>query len=207
MVEAEKTRRTQAERRARILESAEFLFKAKGFHDCGIAAIAEHAGVHVAQIYRDFPGKEGLIEALVRTGLSRVIADMGFALRDVDVRGGIHKWVRETVAAAQQSGPGRLISEIFAEAARNPAVADILCQEETAARCSLIGILENYFQKEKSYASLEAIAELLLTLNFGFYARLAAVPSVDPENLAVIVEEALIAILQPPPLNVDVASE
>jgi AcrR family transcriptional regulator len=207
MVEAEKPRRTKAERMARVLESAELLFKEKGFHDCGIAAIAEHAGVHVVQIYRDFPGKEGLIEALVRNGLSRAIADMGLALCDVDVREGVRKWVRATIEAARQPGPSRLIAETFAEATRNPAIADILRQEEAAARDSLVGILESYFREEKSRASLEAMADLLLTLNFGLSTRLAAVPPVNPENLAEIIERALIAVLRPPSRDTDAISE
>lgn len=197
MVEADKPRRTQAERRMRVLDSAEFLFKEKGFHDCGVAAIAERAGVHVAQIYRDFPGKEGLIEALVRQGLGRVIEDMGAALRKADLREGVRQWLQETIAAAREPGPGRLISEIFAEASRNPAVGQIIAQREAEARRTLIGVLDEHFAGSRTEGSVEAIAELLMMLNFSFYTRLAAAPLADFSGLAVVVERALMAVLCP----------
>lgn len=116
----EKSRRTQAERRARVLCSAEELFLARGFHECSMAAIAEHSGVHVAQIYRDFTSKEGLVEASVRTGLGTVIASVGEAVRAPDIRSSLHHWLRATVDSAPRPGPWQLISEIAAEAMAIP---------------------------------------------------------------------------------------
>lgn len=193
----EKSRRTQAERRARVLCSAEELFLARGFHECSMAAIAEHSGVHVAQIYRDFTSKEGLVEASVRTGLGTVIASVGEAVRAPDIRSSLHHWLRATVDSAPRPGPWQLISEISAEAIRNPAIARILRQEELSARLALTDLLAERLGSSHSPSRLRAIAEFLLTLNLGIFVRNTLVPATDPEGLADVAEEALMAILHP----------
>lgn len=198
VAEAEKIRRTKAERQILVLKTAARLFREKGFHDCGIATIAEHSGVHVAQIYRDFPGKEGVVEALVRSGLGRTTAAIEDALHGGDVRANLHRWVCSTMEAARECNPGGLILEIFAEATHNPAVAAILRQEEAVARRSLVAALEQCFGATRPREDLEGLAELLLAVNFGFYIRLALVPPASPENVTQLVEQSLLTLLQPP---------
>jgi AcrR family transcriptional regulator len=55
--------------RERILASARELFAAHGFKGTTTAAIARHAGVNEALIFRHFPGKKDLYTAILRAKL------------------------------------------------------------------------------------------------------------------------------------------
>ncbi|HEV3264478.1 MAG TPA: TetR/AcrR family transcriptional regulator [Acidimicrobiales bacterium] len=59
--------------RARILQAAEEVFSANGL-SAPIDLVAEQAGVGVGTVYRHFPTKEALFEAIVLTGLQELVA-------------------------------------------------------------------------------------------------------------------------------------
>lgn len=54
------------DKREKILNAAEELFEANGFHATGIDAISTHAGVTKRTLYKHFSSKEGLIKAVLR---------------------------------------------------------------------------------------------------------------------------------------------
>ena len=58
--------------RARILQAAEEVFAANGL-SAPIDLVAEQAGVGVGTVYRHFPTKEALFEAIVLTGLQELV--------------------------------------------------------------------------------------------------------------------------------------
>ncbi len=60
--------------RARILEAAEVVFASEGI-EAPVDAIAEKAGVGVGTLYRHFPTKEQLCEAILMERLSALAAD------------------------------------------------------------------------------------------------------------------------------------
>jgi len=57
--------------RERVLEAARDVFAIRG-HDAQVDEIARHAGVGVGTVYRHFPTKEGLLEALVADSFRRI---------------------------------------------------------------------------------------------------------------------------------------
>jgi AcrR family transcriptional regulator len=81
---AERPLRKDAERnRQRILVAAAELFGERGLH-VTLDAVAERAGVGVGTVYRRFPDKEALIEALFEERIDevRAIADAACAIPD-----------------------------------------------------------------------------------------------------------------------------
>ena len=67
--------RADAQRnRARVLEAAEVLFAAEGI-EVPVDTIAEKAGVGVGTLYRHFPTKEKLCEAILLERLSQLTLD------------------------------------------------------------------------------------------------------------------------------------
>lgn len=61
--------RRRARTRAAILDAAEEVFRAAGFHGARMEEIARRADVSVGSIYQHFDGKEGLYHALVERAL------------------------------------------------------------------------------------------------------------------------------------------
>lgn len=60
-------------RRERLLEAAAELFSTKGFHAVGIDDIGAAAGISGPGVYRHFPSKQALLEALCDRAMTRVL--------------------------------------------------------------------------------------------------------------------------------------
>jgi len=74
-VEASRNLRADAQRnRVRILEAADALFGSEGLA-VPIDDIAERAGVGIGTVYRHFPTKEALFEAIVVSHFERLVGD------------------------------------------------------------------------------------------------------------------------------------
>jgi AcrR family transcriptional regulator len=76
--------RKDAERnRQRVIEAARELFASRGL-EANLNDVAHHAGLGVGTVYRRFPTKEELIEAVFEDGVNRLTALAESALRDKD---------------------------------------------------------------------------------------------------------------------------
>lgn len=64
-----KFRRRADERRGELLEAALALFARKGFAETTVADVAARAGVTAGTVYRYFPSKDAMLEALILGGL------------------------------------------------------------------------------------------------------------------------------------------
>lgn len=65
MVRSERKEREFNTRRAEILEQAEKIFAAKGFHDVTMAEIASASGFSIGSLYQFFKGKEYLYSTMI----------------------------------------------------------------------------------------------------------------------------------------------
>jgi AcrR family transcriptional regulator len=65
----------EAGKKSLILNAALELFTAQGFHGTAVPEIARRAGVGTGTIYRYFPDKEGLVNALYRLWRARLNAE------------------------------------------------------------------------------------------------------------------------------------
>ena len=103
---------TAAPRRELLLEAATDLFAARGFHAVGIDDIGEAAGITGPGVYRHFPSKQALLEALCEATMDRMLGlakgteelgtlvDLQVALV-VEERNLISVWVREQRALGE----------------------------------------------------------------------------------------------------------
>ncbi len=62
-----------APRREQLLEAAAALFAARGYHDVGIDDIGAAAGISGPGVYRHFPSKQALLEALCDRAMTRML--------------------------------------------------------------------------------------------------------------------------------------
>jgi AcrR family transcriptional regulator len=67
-------------RRSQILEQAEKIFSAKGFHETTMAEIADASGFSIGSLYRFFSGKEELYSVMVMEKVQLMYAEIAEAV-------------------------------------------------------------------------------------------------------------------------------
>jgi len=67
-------------KREAVLETAERLFYAEGFHATGIDRVVTEAGVARMTLYNHFPSKEALIEAVLTRRYGRYLGELRHAI-------------------------------------------------------------------------------------------------------------------------------
>jgi AcrR family transcriptional regulator len=117
---ATKTRRADAERnRERLLEVAVRAFSAGGA-DVSLEAVARDAGVGIGTLYRHFPTREALVEAVYRNEISRVSALAGELLASQPPGAALREWMERFVAfMATKHGMADVFRAVIASGA-NP---------------------------------------------------------------------------------------
>ncbi len=150
-------RRDAAENRGRLLTAASRVFAEHGL-DASVADIARAAGVGMGTLYRRFPTKETLIDALVQDLLEAIIGMASGALEEPD-GAGLERFLLES-SAYQAAHRGclprlwstdhelvktarRLIGQLLDDAKRHHRVrADLTNTDLTVVMWSILGILE-----------------------------------------------------------------
>lgn len=150
-------RRDAAENRGRLLAAAVEVFNAEG-PDATVARISRAAGVGMGTLYRHFPNKEALVEALVQDQLEATIAMARGAARQPDGLG-LERFL-EAAGTHQAEHPGlltrlwttdhemvrtarRLISKLLSDAKDHGRIRqDVTITDLTIAFFGIRGVLE-----------------------------------------------------------------
>jgi AcrR family transcriptional regulator len=122
-------RQDAARNRAKILAAARAAFDEEGV-DVGVETIAQRAGVGVGTLYRRFPTKELLIEAVIEEVLGSVLAAAHEALDNESAASGFAHYLR-TVGELQFEHAGCL-ARLW-----NDTAGDVRAQIEVATRSLL----------------------------------------------------------------------
>jgi AcrR family transcriptional regulator len=85
----------------KILLAAEEIFATEGLM-VPIDLVAERAGVGIGTLYRHFPTKEALFEAIVMTRLTAILEMADDYAKDPDPREGLYSFLREFAAQAAE---------------------------------------------------------------------------------------------------------
>jgi AcrR family transcriptional regulator len=179
------------QRQRQILAAAETSFRQLGFHGASVAEIATRAAMSVGQIYRYFPSKEALIEALVRQDMDRrlVVMHRVIAERPDDIFAALAAHSDIGMDLALDPDRRALILEIAAEAARNPRVRALTVQASESALAVVREHLEQVRPPGWSAAEMNARLELVGALFEGlaFQATLRDT-TITPEIRALMAE-------------------
>src|SRR5882724_6358002 len=103
---AEPVRRPRADavrNRERVLEAAKAVFSAGG-PDASLEAVARRAGVGIGTLYRHFPTREALTEAVYRAELADVSASAAQLLNECPPAEALRRWMAESLRAIFESG-------------------------------------------------------------------------------------------------------
>ena len=116
----DKPLRADAERnRERILEAAREAFAAEGL-DIGLHEIAKRAGVGVGTVYRRFPDKEALVEALFEDSIDDAVATAERALEEDDAFAGLKMFLN---ASCRLQADNRGLHQVIFHGESGPRIA------------------------------------------------------------------------------------
>src|SRR5262249_40849478 len=90
-----KPRADAVRNRERVLEAAKAVFSAGGA-EASLEAVAKRAEVGIGTLYRHFPTREALFEAVYRREVEQLV-DLAEQLTDVDPVEAIRRWLRSNV--------------------------------------------------------------------------------------------------------------
>lgn len=179
-------RPAEAERRERILEAAEHAFVRHGFHATTMQHVADEVGTSAGNLYRYFPSKEAIVEGLCELDQARR-AESFAAFGDLMARNGdlteaMRKGLREHVFG-KPAGKARLIVEIWAEAGRNPRVAEITRAIDADVLIGLERLMDVAKAAGAASPALDSRfgARFFFTFVAGLFKRIAIEADFDPE--------------------------
>ena len=119
--------------REKLLEVATAAFTAADGRPVSLESIARDAGVGIGTLYRHFPNREALVEAIFRTELAEVAAAAGQLLKRHPPKTALRRWMdRYASFVAAKRGMAETLHAIFESGAVEP----------TQTRDSLVGALE-----------------------------------------------------------------
>jgi TetR/AcrR family transcriptional repressor of uid operon len=170
------------DRRERILEAAERAFAEHGFHATTMQHVAEAAGMSAGNLYRTFSSKEAVVEGLCARDQQERIDNFVSIAEEGSVFAAFEAGLSEHFATRTRN-KARLLVEIWAEAARNPAIAAM----SLSVDADIIGKITHVIRlaKERGEAASdidpEAVARFMFTYFAGLLKRQTLEPAFDCE--------------------------
>jgi AcrR family transcriptional regulator len=185
----------QSRRRQEIVNAATACFIANGFHQTSMVNISEAAGLSMGLLYRYFPSKTAIIDAVAARDRDEMIAAIAALPEagDADVTSFAAGWtdlIVELVLELSAPGTVELLNEIYAEAGRNSALMQQVQRDngllQAAAEAKLTA---------QRVADPPGVAMLLVSLVEGLTVRSHLAPDLAPADLRRVVALAVNALL------------
>ncbi|TYQ21938.1 UNVERIFIED_ORG: TetR family transcriptional regulator [Zoogloea ramigera] len=126
-----------AGRRNQVLEAAAVCFARSGFHGASMSEISKQAGMSAGHIYNYFDGKNAIILAFVEAHSEYVSAMLSNLDSLEDPLQAMIDDAERHVTEALDPQPWHVSIEMYAEASRNPVIAERLRAHEDSARGQL----------------------------------------------------------------------
>jgi AcrR family transcriptional regulator len=159
------------ERRAHILAAARRCFVRDGFHQTSMQDLVSEAGLSSGAVYRYFPGKNAMIEAIAEQNLDEVMAVLRDSLASgLGVGEAMASVLRHVSARHAEDDFAAVAVLVWSEALRNPALAARLRASNEAAARALIA---QTHPAGPHQPAPEALADLLLCVLPGYLMQLA----------------------------------
>jgi len=166
-------------RRKQVLDAAECCFRLHGFHTTSMAQIAGKAQMSVGHIYRYFPSKSEIIAAIVERDVSLAMDDFdALEASEAGIFPAFFEQWRAKIETLSEPGRSVMWLEILAEAARNPAAAEVIREARARVSRRLCRLIDAGAPGRWSPAEIKSKVELLMLLCDAVACRVV----VDPEH-------------------------
>ena len=189
--------RTQS-RRNQVLEAAECCFARSGFHGASMSEISKAAGMSAGHIYNYFESKDDIIAAFVQRNLERVTA----MIRDLDENDDPLQAtlddLEDTVREKFDPAAWTLLTEIHAEASRNPMIAQLMQEADRQTREQFVALLRRGRAQRglpADEALLKGRIEVISAMFQGLHLRLLFNPTLDQAAVSTALRMALTPLL------------
>lgn len=188
------------EQRRRILDAAIVCFSRGGFHATGMQALCAEAGMSPGALYRYFPSKDAIIEAIVERDRADIPAQLGPLLEAEEVIPAVIEAARQFLVGNLRPDSLPLYPELVSEAVRNPAVHEIMnrCDDEVGS------IIQQVIERGQKLGQIHPgldprqTVRLLMALTDGVLMRLLLEPEAELDGLMPMYERTVSLFLAPP---------
>src|SRR5687768_12211797 len=137
-------------RRLHILRAATVCFDREGFHRTTIADVRREAGVSTGAIYTYFPNKKAIIRAMLEDAQLARRAQLAAAAQDAGADGSeravLMQWAHR-VFTEEGARIARIDVNLWAEALREPAVAELAKRALENATQTVAGVVEREMRR------------------------------------------------------------
>lgn len=144
------------EKRREILGAARRCFVRDGFRGASVSGICAEAGISPGHLYHYFESKEAILGAIVRMVLEETTEHFGQTMEESSDALAALICEMERAKAVEEPGVHFLILDMFAEAGRNPAMAEVLQEHTRGMRRLLAGFLREGQARGRIDPSLDA---------------------------------------------------
>lgn len=187
------------EKREQILAVATQCFIESGFHGTGMAKICKAAKMSAGALYRYFPSKESMIEAIVELDRTETVLFVERLKQAENKAIGLAEIVVEIIHLyAEDRGYCQLWIEIAAEMSRNPVVAKLVSTAEADLLIELTALVRQGQLAGDIDSTLIPVitAQLLLTITYGFLGQFSIQPNiVDTKAISQHAKRAVLSLL------------
>jgi TetR/AcrR family transcriptional regulator, repressor for uid operon len=183
--------------RTRILDAFELCIQRSGFHRTTMQDVAKEAGMSAGNLYRYFPSKDALVSGMIGRDRERFGSDFRSVAQSDDVMGSFIALGRQHFMNTPRARCIQFM-EIWAEASRNPVVAELCAAVDREVEGHMVAILEAAKASGQIPASIDSVATItvLSAMGDGLFTRRALEPDFDAAEgfrLLVNVMDALLS--------------
>ncbi len=182
-------------RRKQILDAARDAFRDHGFHAASMAVVAARAKMSVGQIYRYFSNKEAIVAAIVGVHVEEFMRDLTLLeSADGPLWERVLNNISDSIRSQIDDGFLSLTYEVRAEAARNPALQELLVNKDRQIQDRLVELMQSTDLARLTDEDIRVRAEQVCLLFEGVVARLSRRQVFDACTIKTLIRPLLIAV-------------
>ncbi len=175
----------QEQRRQQVLDAARICFARSGFHSASMQQICAEAQMSPGALYRYFPSKDSIIEAIAEEERVMAAACTQLLFEPGDLVERIVQVGIEYLKHTRDRATGGLTIEIWSESIRNTTVGQRFCEIETTIRDSFRNLLLDARDRGEidSDADIDAALMLIFALADGLVLHLQLHPQISVDSI------------------------
>ena len=159
------------DRPTQILDAAVACFAKRGFHQASMHDISAEAGISVGLIYRYFQNKEAVIAAMADRHKKEINEILERARQAANLRESLETLFTAHCGETEPQVTAAFVVDLFAEASRNPRVADLVRDVCDSAMDGVTDLIARSPDSKSSELTAREMAELIFAVNDGMLLR------------------------------------